>query len=510
LTALPPNATRWAGALSGFVAAAAAAATAELLGRVLPGAVSPLLAVGRQVVALTPAGIRQQAIGTLGSGDKPTVLVGLLTVLALIGLAVGLVARHSQRLAALAVATLAVVDGLAAASVPGSSPLVVGFAAAAAAAIGIVTLRARLITARAGVQDIDEGRRTFLISALAVSLGAALALTISRVAAVADSVEGLRRRIRLPRPRHVAPPVPIDATFEQEGLTPLVTPTAQLYRVDTAFEVPQLDPRTWTLRIGGLVRHELVFSYADLQALPQTEAYLTLGCVGNEVGGPLIGTPRWQGPLLADLLRKAGPLSSATQLVGRSVDGYTGAFPLAVALDGRTGLVALGLNGAPLPVEHGFPARTVVAGLYGYESAVKWLSELLLVDDSFDAFWVSRGYARYAPFRTSSRIDVPTDGATVPAGAISLAGMAWAPPRGIRAVQVSVDGRAWEEAELPRSNLGPDTWTAWRWTWMASPGAHRLRVRAIDGSGTPQDGRRQSVLPNGATGYHSIGIIVSV
>jgi DMSO/TMAO reductase YedYZ molybdopterin-dependent catalytic subunit len=484
LTALPPNATRWAGALSGFVAAAAAAATAELLGRVLPGAVSPLLAVGRQVVALTPAGIRQQAIGTLGSGDKPTVLVGLLTVLALIGLAVGLVARHSQRLAALAVATLAVVDGLAAASVPGSSPLVVGFAAAAAAAIGIVTLRALLITARAGVQDIDEGRRTFLISALAVSLGAALALTISRVAAVADSVEGLRRRIRLPRPRHVAPPVPIDATFEQEGLTPLVTPTAQLYRVDTAFEVPQLDPRTWTLRIGGLVRHELVFSYADLQALPQTEAYLTLGCVGNEVGGPLIGTPRWQGPLLADLLRKAGPLSSATQLVG--------------------------LNGAPLPVEHGFPARTVVAGLYGYESAVKWLSELLLVDDSFDAFWVSRGYARYAPFRTSSRIDVPTDGATVPAGAISLAGMAWAPPRGIRAVQVSVDGRAWEEAELPRSNLGPDTWTAWRWTWMASPGAHRLRVRAIDGSGTPQDGRRQSVLPNGATGYHSIGIIVSV
>jgi DMSO/TMAO reductase YedYZ molybdopterin-dependent catalytic subunit len=509
VTALSPNVTRRAAALSGVIAAAAAASAAELLGRVLPGAVSPVLAVGRQVVALTPAGIRQQAIGTLGSGDKPAVLIGLLTVLTLFGLAVGLIARYSQRVAALGVAALGVVDGLAAAAVPGSSSVVVGGAAAIAAAIGVLTLRALLSTARAGNQDVEYSRRTFLISALTVSLGAALTLTISRVAAVADNVEGLRRRIRLARPKHVAPPVPVDATFDQVGLTPLVTPTAQLYRVDTAFEVPQIDPRTWTLRISGLVRHELVFSYADLQALPQTEVYLTLGCVGNGVGGPLIGTPRWQGPLLADLLRQASPLSSATQLVGRSVDGYTGAFPLAVALDGRTGLVALGLNGTPLPVEHGFPARTVVAGLYGYESAVKWLTELSLVEDSFDAFWVSRGYARYAPFRTSSRIDVPADGATLAAGPVSLAGMAWSPPRGIRAVQVSVDGRAWEEAELPRSNLGPDAWIAWRWTWMASPGAHRLRVRAVDRSGVLQDGRRQSVLPDGATGYHSIGVVVS-
>jgi DMSO/TMAO reductase YedYZ molybdopterin-dependent catalytic subunit len=501
--------TRWTAGLTGLLAAAAATSVGELLGRVIPGASSPLLAVGRQVVARTPTGIRQSAISAFGTGDKPAVVVGLLVTLAIIGALIGLAALRNRGLAVIMVAGLAAVDAAAAAAMPGSTLVAVSVAAAVSGLCGAAVLLLLQRVAPARPSGANTSRRRFLTSAAAVTAGAGLAFTFSRFAAAADSVEGLRRRIRLPRPQKAALSVPADATFNQPGLTPLVTATAQLYRVDTAFEVPQVDPRSWTLRISGLVDRELTFTYEELLAMPQSEAYLTLGCVGNDVGGPLIGTPRWQGPVLANLLRQAGPQPGATQLVGRSVDGYTGAFPLAVALDGRPGLVALGLNGAPLPLEHGFPARTVVAGLYGYESAVKWLSELRLVDDSFDAFWVTRGYARYAPFRTSSRIDVPTRGAQLVAGPVTVAGMAWSPPRGIAAVEVSVDQGPWARAQLPRSNLGPHTWVPWRWRWAAPAGTHHLRVRAIDGTGVVQDGRERVVLPDGATGYHSVEVLVA-
>jgi DMSO/TMAO reductase YedYZ molybdopterin-dependent catalytic subunit len=381
--------TRWTAAFTGLLATAAATSVGELLGRVMPGATSPLLAVGRQVVARTPTGIRQSAINAFGTGDKPAVVVGLLVTLALIGAITGLIARRSRGLAVIMVVVLAAIDAAAAAAVPASTLGVVVTAAVVSGACGAAVLLLLQRIAPAESKGADSSRRRFLTSSVGVIVGTGLAITFSRVAVAADSVEGLRRRIRLPRPLKAAPAVPRDASFDQPGLTPLITDTAQLYRVDTAFEVPQIDPRSWTLRISGLVDRELTFTYEELLAMPQSEAYLTLGCVGNDVGGPLIGTPLWQGPVLADLLRQARPQQEATQLVGRSVDGYTGAFPLAVALDGRPGLLALGLNGAPLPLEHGFPARTVVAGLYGYESAVEWLSELRLVDDSFDAFWDS-------------------------------------------------------------------------------------------------------------------------
>ena len=243
--------------------------------------------------------------------------------------------------------------------------------------------------------------------------------------------------------------------------------------------------------------------------MPQVEAWITLGCVGNRVGGDLVGTVLWQGVLLADLLRTAGVQPAAAQLVGRSVDGYTGAFPVALALDGRDALVALGMNGQVLPPDHGFPARLVVPGLYGYESAVKWLGEIQLADDNYRPYWVRRGYAPYAPFRTQSRIDVPRNGSTAAAGTMTVGGMAWAPHRGVRAAELQVDGGPWVPATLDADLLGRDAWRSWSAQLDLTAGPHTVAVRATDGGGQVQPAEVRGVLPDGATGHHTVQVSVT-
>lgn len=242
--------------------------------------------------------------------------------------------------------------------------------------------------------------------------------------------------------------------------------------------------------------------------MPQVEGWITLGCVGNHVGGDLVGTVLWQGVLLADPLRAAGVQSATAQLVGRSVDGHTGAFPVDLALDGRDALLALGMNGQVLPPEPGFPARLVVPGLYGYESAVKWLSEIELVDDSYREYWVRRGHAPYAPFRTQSRIDVPRTRAELTEGPVTVAGMAWVPHRGVRAVELQVDGGPWTTATLDPDLLGPDAWRSWSTRLDLPTGQHAVAVRATDGRGQVQPAELRDVLPDGATGHHTVQVSV--
>jgi DMSO/TMAO reductase YedYZ molybdopterin-dependent catalytic subunit len=242
--------------------------------------------------------------------------------------------------------------------------------------------------------------------------------------------------------------------------------------------------------------------------MPMVEEYVTLSCVSNEVGGPLIGTAKWLGVPLATVLGRAGVQKGADQIVGRSVDSFTVGFPTAAALDGRTALLAVGMNGEPLPVKHGFPARLVIAGLYGYVSATKWVSELEATTfDAYDAYWVPRGWSQRAPIKTESRIDVPRGG-TVAAGVVSVAGVAWAPTRGIDAVEVQIDGGSWRRAELATA-ISKETWRQWLYRWNAEPGTHELRVRATDGDGKLQDGRDTPPPPNGATGYHTIVVRVA-
>jgi DMSO/TMAO reductase YedYZ molybdopterin-dependent catalytic subunit len=303
--------------------------------------------------------------------------------------------------------------------------------------------------------------------------------------------------------------VPAAADLRISGLSALLTPSSRFYRVDTALDPPIVDPRGWELRVSGLVRRQLTLTYDDLVALRQVEADVTLMCVNNPVGGPLVGTARWQGVPLGDLLRLAGVRRGADLVIGRSVDGWTAAFPLAAIGDGRAALVALGMNGAVLPVTHGFPARLVVAGVYGYVSATKWLSEIELTShDRFAPYWVRRGWASDGAMGIHSRIDVPAGGEPLPAGSVIVAGLAWAPPHGVSAVEVRVDDGPWNAAGLAAA-LSADSWQQWRWTWDATPGRHTIDVRATDTRGTLQPATRRRPFPSAASGWHRIEVRVT-
>jgi DMSO/TMAO reductase YedYZ molybdopterin-dependent catalytic subunit len=302
--------------------------------------------------------------------------------------------------------------------------------------------------------------------------------------------------------------VPAGADLSLPQLAPYTTSNLAFYRIDTALVVPQVDPASWQLRIHGRVRNPITLSYADLLARPMVERDITLACVSNEVGGDLIGNARWLGVRVKDLLDEAGPLDGADQVVGRSADGFTCGTPTAVMRDGRDALLAVGMNGEPLPVEHGFPVRVVVPGLYGYVSACKWVVELELTSfAAVDAYWVPRGWAAQGPIKTQSRIDTPRPRNNLTAGPVTVAGVAWAQHRGIQRVEVRVDGGSWQQATLaPAASV--DTWVQWSWRWDATPGPHTLQVRATDVTGTVQPEQIRPVAPDGATGWHTVRVTV--
>lgn len=305
------------------------------------------------------------------------------------------------------------------------------------------------------------------------------------------------------------PPPPAAASFPEPGLGPLVTPNETFFRIDTALSVPRVDLDAWRLRVHGLVDRPYELTFEELLGMDVVERYLTLACVSNEVGGGLVGNAAWLGVPLAGILERAGVRDGADQLVGRSVDGFTVGFPTAAALDGREALVAVGMNGEPLPFEHGFPARLVVAGLYGYVSATKWLSEIELTTwDAFDAYWVPRGWSKEAPIKTQSRIDTPRGGSRLGPGPRVIAGVAWAPNVGIERVELQVDDGEWVPAELAEA-LDSDTWRQWRLPWSPAPGPHTLRVRATDASGATQTSATAPPAPDVATGWHTVQVTVA-
>lgn len=354
-------------------------------------------------------------------------------------------------------------------------------------------------------------RRSFLrwsgIAALGAGTVAVGAKVLSGRGAGTSVATEARSAITLPPTSATLPgqlaPVTSTADLAVDGITPLITPTSEFFRIDVAFSTPRIDPATWRLQIGGKVDAPLSFSYDDLLSMPQVSAPITVACVSNDVGGDLIGTAVWQGVELRTLLERAGVQAGGDQIVGRSVDGFTVGFPTDVAFDGRAAVVALGMNGEPLPIVNGFPARLVVEGLFGYVSATKWLHSIELHGwNDFDGYWIQQGWAKDGPILMSSRIDVPRIGQSKPAGNVTIAGVAWAPDSGVRSVQVRIDEGPWRECTLGEE-LSGGVWRQWAHDWDATPGDHRVEVRCIDAKGRVQTGERTARPIAGETGWHS-------
>ncbi len=499
---------RLLGAAAGVLSALTALAAAELAAAFVRPEASPVVAVGGNVVDLTPTWLREFAVTRFGTHDKAVLIGGVLTALVLLALATGAVAVRHRAVGLAGVVALGLVGALAAATRPDAErldavPSVVG---AVVGALALVRLLRPLD--RPPGAPTDERRRQLLVTALGVAAGSLVAGSVGRwVTSHRTSVTASRAAVRLPPAADPGSAVP-GSELGIRGLGPFLTPNDDFYRIDTALVVPQVPAEGWQLRVHGMVDREMVLTFDQLLQRELVERDITLTCVSNEVGGYLAGNARWLGARLADLLTEAGVHPDADMVLSRSKDGMSIGTPTAVVLDGRDALLAVGMNGQPLPAEHGFPVRMVVPGLYGYVSATKWLVDLELTRfDRETPYWVARGWVPKAPILTMSRIDVPSPFAKLRAGRVTVAGVAWAQHRGIDKVEVRVDGGPWSTARLA-SVPSTDTWRQWVWAWDARPGSHLLEVRATDSTGAVQPEMRTDPFPRGATGWSSTQVAV--
>jgi DMSO/TMAO reductase YedYZ molybdopterin-dependent catalytic subunit len=507
--------------IAGALGALAGIGLSELVAGFL-GAPSLLAAIGEFVIDHQPPGAKDFVVGLFGTNDKLALESLIVLVAAGVGALLGILAvRRSFAGAAAGFGVFALAGFLATLAMPSATPTTSMIVALVAGFGGIQVMSFLLQTAGAGRSASgaplaavmpDWSRRGFLIRAAAVAVASTAAgLVGRRLLEGGVATVGSTPATALPRPVQIAT-IPAGAEIQQDGLTPLVMPNESFYRIDTALITPSVDVTGWRLRVHGMVDHEISLSYAELAELPLIEQYVTIACVSNEVGGNLVGNAKWTGVKLRDVLAMAGVQSGATQLVGRAVDGWTAGMPTAWVMDAaREPMIALKMNDAPLPRNHGFPARLIVPGLYGYVSATKWLGELELTTlETFDGYWVPLGWSKLGPILTQSRIDTPSSGQSVAAGRVPIAGIAWAPDRGIKRVEVAIDG-AWQDAKLstPISNA---TWVQWLVAWDAAasgPGDHLIEVRATDGSGAVQTSDVTPPAPDGARGHHTIRVRVS-
>jgi DMSO/TMAO reductase YedYZ molybdopterin-dependent catalytic subunit len=492
-----------------MAAGGAALGASEVLAGLVRGAPSPIIAVGDLVVALQPPGAKQFVVDLFGTADK-LVLNLLIGGVALAGAAaLGVLARHRRALATAGFAVAALAATAASVRDPLVEPILAvisGVLGALLAAAVLALLMDRGPAAKAEMPDWS--RRRFIGTSLAVGGTAVAAGFVGRMLLDAGRVTPAVAA-PLPSPASVAPPLPAGAELGVAGLSAIVTPNESFYRIDTALLVPRLDASSWRLRVDGMVDRPLELTYEELLAMPLREQYVTIACVSNEVGGDLVGNARWGGVPLRDLLDRASVQSGATQIVGRAQDGWTAGFPTAwLDVPDREALVVVSMNGDPLPAAHGYPARLIVPGLYGYVSATKWLVQIELTTlEAFDAYWVPLGWAKEAPIKTQSRIDTPRSRGQLAAGIVPVAGVAWAPDRGVAGVEIQVDDTAWQPAELS-TPISDATWVQWLTTWQATPGDHVIRVRATDRTGETQTDVRSRPDPDGATGYHELRVTV--
>jgi DMSO/TMAO reductase YedYZ molybdopterin-dependent catalytic subunit len=491
---------------------------AELGSALVDGVPSLVTAVSAFVIPFVPPAVEDVVIGLFGTSDKAVLAGGTVVLSLVIGAVAGVLGRDNRSNATALFAGFGMLGILAAVGRPLTAPVaavVVTIAATVAgrAALGrLLTLiePARVHSPYAGSGERTlaggVGRRQFVTAFVGIGVTAIVMAAVARNVMRPAPVD--IDEVALPEPARALPDVPPPASFDVTGLTPIHVPNDEFYRIDTALSVPRIDPAEWSLRLHGMVDREVVLGYSDLLAMPLIEHDATIACVSNEVGGRLVGNARWLGIPLRDILDLAGVDAEATQLVGRAIDGWTAGFPTELAMDGRQAMLVVGMNGAVLPPAHGFPARLIIPGLYGYVSATKWLTEIELTTwEAFDAYWVPRGWAKEGPIKTQSRIDVPRQGSRVESGPTVVAGVAWAPTIGIERVEVRVDEGAWQICDLSVP-LHEDAWIQWRTEVELAPGGHAIQVRATDRADRTQGQSPVPPRPNGAEGWHEVRISV--
>jgi len=502
--------------VAGMAAAAVAIGVGELVGALL-GGTSIIAAIGAVVISLQPPGGKDLMVALFGTNDKVALEVLVASGGLLVGGVLGLVARRDVRGGIAGFVAFGIVAFWLLIGDPLNTTSAAIFVVLAAVGAGVVTLNwltgslaraATQPTAIAGRASLS--RRAFLVvGGTFVAVGGVLAVIGRYLSGQLGTGAPVGPAVPVPSPGETVAPVPAAADFSAEPglerLSPIVVPNADFYRIDTRLSTPRIDSATWSVRVHGMVEREVVLNYQQLLAMPLVERYVTIACVSNDVGGSLVGNAKWTGVSLNSVLESAGVKSGATQLVGRSFDGWTAGFPTEhLAGAGSEAMIALLMNGEPLPAQHGFPARLIVPGLFGYVSATKWLTEIELTTlEAFDAYWVPLGWAKEGPILTQSRIDVPVGNGFVTPGSFTVAGVAWAPTRGISRVEVRLDDGSWQQAVLsqPLSNYA---WVQWKLPLDLAAGAHTLTVRATDGTGETQPETRTAVAPDGARGWHSV------
>jgi DMSO/TMAO reductase YedYZ molybdopterin-dependent catalytic subunit len=521
--------------IAGLLAAAVAVGVGQLVAGMVAPDSSPVVAVGEASIDLTPPPVKDFAISAFGTNDKLVLVTGILAVLAIFAAIVGALAARRLWYGMAGLAIFTAIGLVAALTRPTAGPAY-ALATLAGGAAAAVTLRllVRAIPARpraepAGSRDQPPGtggapgrepsarpvppaapeRRTFVVAGTVTAGAAAVAYLGGRYLAEGTSVSRAQASLRIPRPAHPASPLPAGSNLRIPGLSSFITPNGSFYRVDTAIVLPEVPPASWQLRVHGMVAKEITITFDELIRRPLTADYITLTCVSNPVGGPYVGNALWLGASVASLLREAGVRGGADELLCTSADGFTSGTPLQTVMDGRDAMLAVAMNGTALPVEHGFPVRMVVPGLYGYVSACKWITDIEVTTYASNvAYWAQRGWDQQAPIKTESRIDVPSGSTQLKPGTTPVAGVAWAQHKGIAAVEVRVDSGPWHEARLA-AVPDIDCWRQWVWDWNATPGNHLIEARATDATGYTQTALQEPPPPNGATGYPSVAVNVT-
>jgi len=526
------------GAVAGVLAAGAALGVGQFVAGLTGASGSPVVVVGELQIDFTPPWLKNFAITEFGADDKLVLVTGIVVVLGVFAALVGAAATRRMAYGMAGVAVFAAVGLTAAATRPDATvasllPTLAAIASAVAVLYLLIPLvrpparpAARTVSydpvtgpAAPGTAPAETGkaelaatdgspRRSFLAAGAATAGIAAGAGLAGRLLTERSSVARAQKSLRIPKPAVTTQALPPGVDLNIPGLSPFVTPNGKFYRVDTALALPQVDPSSWQLRVHGMVDREVTLTFDQLIKRPLIEDYITLCCVSNPVDGPYTGNAKWLGASLAALLRQAGIKAGADQLLCTSVDGFTSGTPVQTVMDGRDALLAVAMNGQPLPIAHGFPARMMVPGLYGYVSATKWVTDIEVTTFAGNyAYWAQRGWSQRAPIKTECRIDVPNGLSEISAGRTAVAGVAWAQHKGIEAVEVRVDRGPWQEARLA-AVPGLDTWRQWVWEWDATNGGHVLEARATDKTGYTQTSALAPPEPNGASGYPMVSVPV--